>query len=49
MVIGSAKKAMITDRALEELKREVTTPGVTSIEAIASLEKNGIRGITATE
>ncbi len=45
MVIGSAKKAMKTGRAMEELKREVTTPGGRSIEAISSLEKNGIRGI----
>lgn len=45
MVIGSAQKAITTGRAMEDLKREVTTPGGRSIQAISMLEKNGIRGI----
>jgi len=45
MVIGSTKKAVITGRTMEELKREVCTPGGTTIEAIASMERAGLRGI----
>lgn len=45
MIIGAVQKAMSTNRPMEDLKREVTTPGGRSIEGIFSLEKNGFRGI----
>lgn len=44
-VLGSAKMVLETKEHPAQLKDKVASPGGTTIEAIASLEKNGFRGI----
>lgn len=44
-VFGSAKLAMESGKAPDELKKEVCSPGGTTIEGVKSLEKDGLAEI----